>query len=254
MKKLFNLSILIFISFLLYAQGSDVHILQKGETLFSVSRKYNVSVALLQDYNSIKDPTSLQVGSRLKIPYVHVVRKGENLFQISRKYKVDLKGLYALNNLDSNSIIYEGDRILLPKNSKIDSVNEKAETTPSIIPDTNDTDIWPHPGTRTALDGKLNGVEISASKGDEFISISSGRVLFCAAIRGYGYVIMIRTGDNYVFKYSGADLSYVRYGQIIEPGMKLGKVGENPHDGEVKLLFSVYLNGAAVDPGKAPRG
>ncbi len=249
------LIILIFISFLLYAQGSDVHILQKGETLFSVSRKYNVSVDLLQEYNSIDDPTSLQVGMSIKIPYIHVVKKGENLFQISRKYKVDLKSLYSLNNLDSNSIIYEGDKILLPKNAKIDSVNDNDEVVAVSIPDpASDSDIWPLPGIRSVIEGKLDGVKISANKGEEFISISSGRVIFCAPIRGYGYVIMVRTGDNYIFKYSGADMSYVRFGQIIEPGMKLGKVGENSHDGETKLIFSVYLDGNAVDPAKAPRG
>ena len=189
----------------------------------------------------------------IKIPYIHVVKKGENLYQISRKYKVDVKKLQALNNLDDNSIIHEGDRILLPNNANLDAEYEYSETVPSGN-NSAESGIWPHPGTRTFIDGRLGGVEISANKGDEFVSISSGLVLFSAPQRGYGYTIMIISGDGYIYRYSGADMAYVRKGQIIEAGTKLGKIGINSHDGNAKLIFSVHLDGDPIDPSKAPRG
>ncbi|MBN1646601.1 MAG: M23 family metallopeptidase [Spirochaetales bacterium] len=253
MKRFFIFLLFVIPGLSVLSQEGNIHILQKGETLFAISRKYNVSVATLQEFNHINDPGKLQVGAKIKIPFIHVVQKGENLFQISMKYKVDLKSLYALNNLDVNSTLYVGDTILLPKDADYDAAKKY---TPEKYASTSSASsiIWPHPGKRTDPEGKLGGITIFANKGDDFISISSGRVIWCATIRGYGYVIIVRTGDNYLYKYSGVDTPYVQFGQIIEPGMKLGTVGENPHDGTAKLLFSVYHNNEPIDPAHAPRG
>ncbi|MCB1224714.1 MAG: LysM peptidoglycan-binding domain-containing protein, partial [Verrucomicrobiales bacterium] len=44
------------------------HVMAKGDTLFSLARKYGVTVQAIQDANGIKDPTKIQTNSRLIIP------------------------------------------------------------------------------------------------------------------------------------------------------------------------------------------
>ena len=44
------------------------HTLQKGETLSSVSRKYNVRLKAIIDANHFKDPNHLSVGTKVLIP------------------------------------------------------------------------------------------------------------------------------------------------------------------------------------------
>jgi membrane-bound lytic murein transglycosylase D len=45
-----------------------VHTVRRGETLGALSRKYSVSVAMIQEANGIKNPRSLSVGKALRIP------------------------------------------------------------------------------------------------------------------------------------------------------------------------------------------
>ncbi|BDX07842.1 type IV pilus biogenesis/stability protein PilW [Planctobacterium marinum] len=53
--------------------GKDVvyHVLQKGETLYQISRRYNVRVQTLVDWNNIKDVADLSIGQRIIVsnPY-----------------------------------------------------------------------------------------------------------------------------------------------------------------------------------------
>ena len=49
-------------------QKDLIYCVKKGETLSSIARKYNVSLKELMTYNKIKNPNSLTVGQKLKIP------------------------------------------------------------------------------------------------------------------------------------------------------------------------------------------
>ena len=59
-------------SLMLLCSGSvlygSVHTIQKGETLYALSRKYKTSVAKLMSHNGIKDHRKLQIGQRVRIP------------------------------------------------------------------------------------------------------------------------------------------------------------------------------------------
>ena len=46
----------------------DVYVVKAGDTLSTIAQKVNRSVAALAAYNNIKDPTTIQVGQKLKIP------------------------------------------------------------------------------------------------------------------------------------------------------------------------------------------
>ncbi|MBX3051060.1 MAG: LysM peptidoglycan-binding domain-containing protein [Caldilineaceae bacterium] len=52
-----------------YAQdGTTVHIVTPGENLSSIARRYNVSVAVLMGYNSIRNANLIRPGQRILIP------------------------------------------------------------------------------------------------------------------------------------------------------------------------------------------
>ncbi len=52
------------------AVASQIHVVSRGETLFSVARKYKVPVQMLRSYNHMSDNT-LKTGQTLKIPSSH---------------------------------------------------------------------------------------------------------------------------------------------------------------------------------------
>jgi LysM repeat protein len=50
------------------AGNSRYHVLAKGETLYALSRKYNVKVNKIMEANQFKDPNHLAVGTKVYIP------------------------------------------------------------------------------------------------------------------------------------------------------------------------------------------
>ncbi|MDX9826971.1 MAG: LysM peptidoglycan-binding domain-containing protein [Spirochaetia bacterium] len=90
------------------------HTLAKGETLYSVSRKYNIPYEALAAANNITDPTKMRIGTILVIPSVHRVAKGETLYGIARQYSISLQELLSANKLNSSYILKMDDILVIP--------------------------------------------------------------------------------------------------------------------------------------------
>lgn len=97
-----------------FAEDVLKHTLAKGETLYSISRKYKVSYEALAAANGITDPTKLRIGTVLIIPEVHVVTKGETLFGISRQYGIAVNELLSANKLKSDYVLKIDDVLIIP--------------------------------------------------------------------------------------------------------------------------------------------
>jgi len=106
-------------------EGYKEHIVEKGETLFSISRKYKVS---LKDIKKESEGNVVKIGEKLLIPNVaevavsekldsnkkfHIVASGETLFSISQKYKIRVEELKEMNELNSNEIS-TGQKLIVP--------------------------------------------------------------------------------------------------------------------------------------------
>ncbi len=105
-----------FISLAIFATAQEPlrHTLEKGETLYSISRKYKVSYEALASANGISDPTKLKVGTVLIIPSVHVVSKGETLYGISKQYGITIAELLSSNKLTAGYVLKIGDVLIVP--------------------------------------------------------------------------------------------------------------------------------------------
>jgi LysM repeat protein len=91
------------------------HIIEKGDTWYSVARKYNVVYADLRQANPAV-PETLHVGDTLSLPApavpakpvardkTHVVKRGETLSSIAARYGTTVKQLVEWNHLQSKSI------------------------------------------------------------------------------------------------------------------------------------------------------
>lgn len=86
--------------------AGDTHIVQSGETLFTIAREYDLSVGDIRRWNQLQDD-KLTPGTELKIgPLIrddattHTVQQGETLFAISRMFDVNIAELQSWNGLD----------------------------------------------------------------------------------------------------------------------------------------------------------
>ncbi|MDY0779533.1 LysM peptidoglycan-binding domain-containing protein [Tenacibaculum sp. IB213877] len=100
-----------------------IHKVEKGETLSTIARKYNMNLAELYRLNSLTDFDKIEVGDEIVIGYrsknqpsedisdntnknnvTHIVETGDTLFKISKKHNVSVGKIKELNSLTSNSI------------------------------------------------------------------------------------------------------------------------------------------------------
>lgn len=95
------------------AQG---YIIQQGDTLFSIGKKFGVSVNELKKENSL-DSDTIYPGQKLWIPegLVYTVKVGDTLFLIAQRYGVSYQELMSINSL-STSNIYPGQKIYITAN------------------------------------------------------------------------------------------------------------------------------------------
>jgi murein DD-endopeptidase MepM/ murein hydrolase activator NlpD len=231
--------------------ANESYTLKKGETLYRISRKFDVPVEVLQEYNGIENPQSLREGTRIQIPARYKVEKGDTLYSISREFGVDLDVLMDFNGIANSNSLRVGTVLYLPQSGTlIGGSNGRSQTAAK----TEKSDLlWPHPGTREYLDGRITGTLIYGSMGDSVFSVSSGRVIWAGPYRGFSRVILIEGENGYTYVYAGNEETLVTVGDTVVPGAEIGRLGKNVHQGVPQLYFLVYRNGKPVDPSLAPR-
>ncbi|EPY01298.1 metalloendopeptidase-like membrane protein [Magnetospirillum fulvum MGU-K5] len=88
-----------------------------GDTVYSIARRYNLSVRDLIDANRLEPPYQLSPGLVLRLPgggTDYVVQKGDTLLGLARRFKVDFNSLAATNNKTPPYIVRVGERLTLP--------------------------------------------------------------------------------------------------------------------------------------------
>lgn len=96
----------------------QIHVVQRGDTLYKLSQRYGVSVNDIADANGLDDQNVLVVGQSVIIPTEvssHTVRAGESLWQISQRYGVTLQELAEANRITNPALINPGQTIVIPQ-------------------------------------------------------------------------------------------------------------------------------------------
>jgi len=108
--------------------SSVVHIVQWGENLTLIARRYGVSTAVIAQANGIANPNYIYAGQRLVIPTgasppspppsgqttTYVVRRGDTLSAIAYRLGTTVNALVSLNGLVNPNLIYAGQVLKVP--------------------------------------------------------------------------------------------------------------------------------------------
>ena len=92
-------------------------VVAKGETLYTISRRYDVPLRSIIDANHLDPPFQVAAGTKLDLPQerFHTVKQGETLYGISRNYGVEVSTLASLNRLSEPYTLYRpAKRLELP--------------------------------------------------------------------------------------------------------------------------------------------
>ena len=110
------------------------HVVEAGETLYAISRKYDVKVGELLEFNGLDIDDGIKIGQKiyLKNPFpeynnqtvtdikksyiTYTVKKGDTMYMISKKYNVTIEQIVDWNNKDNHHIsVGEDLKILVNK-------------------------------------------------------------------------------------------------------------------------------------------
>lgn len=116
--------------------GTITHTVKRGETTYSIARRYGTTVNAIAQANGLVNPSQIVVGQQLKIPTSgsspggssgssggtsgcraqHTVKRGEWVWQIARNYGVSPYDILAANGMSvaTGSTIYAGTVLCIP--------------------------------------------------------------------------------------------------------------------------------------------
>lgn len=251
----------------------------KGDTLYSISRRYGVPIKDMINANHLVPPYTLYVGQKLKLPskHYHIVKRGESLYSISRLYNVDITSLSKVNNLQTPYALSVGQKLLLPasvssyavstQTSSAKSAPTRAAVAPvSTVstqqqtytpPATNRKTkfMWPVRGTVISGFGNLgngrknDGINIKATLGTAVQAADGGTVAYAGSeLKGFGNLILIKHTDGWITAYAHNDKLLVRKGQKVARGEKIATVGSTGSVTTPQLHFEVRAGKKAVNP------
>lgn len=115
-----------------------IYVVQAGDTLSSIARRYGLNMIQLATANGVINPNLIYVGQRLKVPHLvgekvaatpptslaitptpatrrlHTVSSGETLYRIATNYGTSVAALTSANNLADAGLIYPGQQLVIP--------------------------------------------------------------------------------------------------------------------------------------------
>lgn len=205
----------------------DIYVVQYGESLADVAKKFDVSADDLKKANDLESNT-VSEGQRLTIP---PPRGGEELGGKSEppSDKTEKKGKE-------------------PERKKVrPQVSGKAPRIDVAL-------TWPVKGTILSNfgirgSGKHDGLDIGAPAGTDITAAADGTVIFSGwGPSGYGNIVVIRHTETVVTVYAHNKENLAERGAAVKRGMKVATVGSTGRATTAHCHFEVRVNRIPYDP------
>lgn len=280
-KSAKKIIVIVFTAFLgISAFAESTHLVKKGETLYGLAKKYQITISELKAANNLSDKDVLKAGQKLVIPSAdienaatlsstnssastsnsssktetYIVQKGDTLYGIAKKYDIKVSEIYSLNGMSQKDVLKVGQKLKVPVTGEslpdikdIDPKKYTEKTIPGLK--------WPVKNpTVTYVKGKVSGVQLTSSAKENVINIHAGTVVYTGSYRGFGKVVFVQSKTGLVYAYTGLSSIKVKKGTYVVAGDVLGKSGVDSMTKKNGIMLMVVQNGEYIDPAKAPRG
>lgn len=174
--------------------NENYYIVQKGDSLWSVARKYGLTVDKLKQLNNLSS-NMLSVGQKLlvkdtssseEVGVYYTVKSGDTLYGIAKQYGLTVDELKAMNNLKSNNLTIN-QKLLVSGTGDINSSSDYN----TYIVKSGDT-LW--------TIANKNGISVDKLKdinnlNTNLLSIGQ-KLLIPKSTSGSGKTYVVKSGDN----------------------------------------------------------
>lgn len=256
-----------------------VHKVESGESFWSISRKYDISVDDLIKANPEANPEKIKIGQELnlivpkplisvktveEVTYIDKIQFEQKLEFSNKLYKdqtsVRVKGEYGekevlatitkVNGVETQREIIKETVIKKPKDQILVKGTKE-------LPPKKGTGVFSNP-TRGSITSRFgmrrgrhhDGIDIGAPVGTAVKAADGGQVIFVGTSGNYGKLIKIDHGAGFVTYYGHLSKYNVKVGDKVYKGQIIGAVGNTGRSTGPHLHFEIRKNGKAVNPSK----
>ena len=185
---------------------NSYHIVEKGDTLHSISWRYGVDANSLAHWNNISRPYTIYPGQKLRVNSTAPIRGAKSSSKSSQSKST----------------------------AKASKPTKPVKTVP--VGDWR----WPVKGKLLSkFSGSNNGIDIVAKEGTVVSAASAGKVVYAGSgLRGYGNLLIIKHNASFFSAYAHSRKLFVAEGATVKTGQKIAEVGSTGTD-RAKLHFEI---------------
>ena len=234
-------------------------VVARGDTLYSLSRKYSVPVNDLAVMNNLTPPFNLTVGQKIRVPNlarvsveqvrtddVKVAVKSTNAtVQTQPQQKRDAKTIAENVGAEKKVVATPVKKISSDPTKKLPKINARSSSKFS----------WPVRGKILSNYGAKSsglfndGINIGAARGTVVKAAENGVVAYAGnEVKGMGNLIIIQHEDGWMTVYAHMDSMVVRRGARVSVGQQIGTVGETGKVDSPQLHFEIRKGTKAYNP------
>ena len=234
------------------------HVVERGETLYSIGWLYGYDFSTLVQWNQIGEPYTLQVGQRLRVSFLlnrlgtqsnnsvghhktHITET--NVYSKGHKVKTDKRNVRQITV----------EKAGVESELKFTQKHEKVNWQQSV-----DGVKWFWPARQGKIINRfepaspgIKGLDIEGSEGQAIYSASSGKVVYSGSgLPRYGKLIIVKHNDVFLSAYAHNKELLVREGDEVKSGQNIAIMGNTgvTDNTRAKLHFEIRRYGKPVDP------
>lgn len=251
-----------------YETVTRIHVVQKGDTLYSIAFLNGVDYRDVADWNKLDNPAAIKIGQQLElhIPVAGSTRPRDEPkpVMLSQVPEAAVKSYPKVGKL-----AYTAQALAQAEKLQNSPAGEAAPrpvvatappppkiTVIPVRPVENEAPLeWGMPTNGRLVAGfsendNRKGVDIVGQRGQSVVASASGKVVYSGSgLRGYGKLIIIKHNKTFLSAYAHNDHILVKEGQSVNRGQKIAEMGNTDAD-QVKLHFEIRKFGKPVDPAK----
>ncbi len=225
----------------------EFHIVQNGETLWSIAQKHGINIDTLIGANNIDNMNRIKPGDSLLIlPVKGILYKigpGQSIEGLAENFNIEVSTIRTSNNIGSNAEVQTGRLVLLPGAKPEFGYKDRLEK--MLIAPVN-ARISSYYGRRW---GRMHeGVDYAVNIGTPIRAAGAGRVVFSGWSSGYGKAVIIEHRKGLRTLYAHNSQLLVHVGQYVERNEVISKSGNTGRSTGPHLHFEVQINSRAVNP------
>ena len=225
----------------------EFHIVQNGETLWSIAQKHGINIDTLIGANNIDNMNRIKPGDSLLIlPVKGILYKigpGQSIEGLAENFNIEVSTIRTSNNIGSNAEVQAGRLVLLPGAKPEFGYKDRLEK--MLIAPVN-ARISSYYGRRW---GRMHeGVDYAVNIGTPIRAAGAGRVVFSGWASGYGKAVIIEHRKGLRTLYAHNSQLLVHVGEYVERNEVISKSGNTGRSTGPHLHFEVQINSRAVNP------